>query len=55
MSLTKDEWARMWEAAKTIEVNAKALRSTNALRGAAIQQEVEFIKQKIQQVIGQME
>jgi hypothetical protein len=45
MSLTRDEWAQMWDAIKVIQYNAPAV----------IKPEIEFIKQKIQKVIGQME
>jgi hypothetical protein len=55
MSLTRKEWEQMWESVKCIERNACSLESTNFIRMQRIMNEVRFIKDKIQQVIGQME
>lgn len=55
MSLTRKEWESMWLNLKEIERNAKALDTTNKLRSVNILREVEQVKTKIQQVIGQME
>lgn len=48
MSLTRDEWAKMWEAIKTIELNATP-------REKIVSSAIEYIKQQIQSVVGQME
>lgn len=53
MSLTRDEWCRMWESIKSIEADAQILNS-KIIKGSILT-EVLFIKKKIQQVIGQME
>jgi hypothetical protein len=61
MSLTRDEWAKMWESIKTIEQLAKDLRSTSIQfrnrnhYSESILDEISEIKEKIQSVIGQME
>jgi hypothetical protein len=61
MSLTKDEWVEMWEYIKHIEYEAKALASTSIkyqnrnYYSRKILGNVKMIKDKIQQVIGQME
>lgn len=59
MSLTRDDWARMWEAVSTIEHNLHYINIThfNTVRKerAEIKKQCEFIKEQIQSVIGQME
>lgn len=55
MSLTRSEWEAIWLNLKEIERNAKRLDTTNKLRSVNILREVEQIKTKVQQVIGQME
>lgn len=55
MSLTRQEWESMWLNLKEIERNAKALEYQNKLRSVNILREVEQMKTKVQQVIGQME
>ena len=56
MSLSRDEWCKMWEAVKGIE---HALSNDSHLNKAKVElkilKEVEFIKKQIQSVIGQME
>ena len=53
MSLTKAEWEAMWDAIKKIEnyinFNSQSERKKN------VKVYTEYIKEKIQQVIGQME
>lgn len=53
MSLTRDEWCKMWESIKSIE-NELYLPMWKE-RKKDIQKEIEFIKKQIQSVIGQME
>jgi hypothetical protein len=48
MSLTRDEWVHLWEAIKRIEFNRKKKLPPHT-------EDIDFIKEKIQQVIGQME
>jgi hypothetical protein len=57
MSLTRDEWSRIWESIKQIEFyNKKCIQlHGNFLSYRRIDKEVELIKTKIQEVIGQME
>lgn len=56
MSLTRDEWCKMWETAKTIESIAKSLKSkAHQNRINQILFEVNKIKKDIQSVVGQME
>jgi len=52
-SLTRDDWAKMWESIKTIELQANKLKSPPTRQ--KILWEVQFIKNQIQEVIGQME
>lgn len=51
MSLTKDEWLEMWESIKRIEDRNKDAEYYSSI----IDDEVRFIKDKIQSVIGQQE
>lgn len=56
MSLTRDEWCKMWESVKTIEhlfMNDSHL--SKAKIEIRVQRELDKIKQQIQSVIGQME
>jgi hypothetical protein len=55
MSLTKDEWAMMWESIKTIERlnDYQQFRNSNVFE--KVKKEVDYIKNKIQSVVGQME
>jgi hypothetical protein len=53
MSLTRDEWCKMWESIKTIEIATKMLKSPPTRQ--IIRYEVEKIKKQIQSVVGQME
>jgi hypothetical protein len=55
MSLTRDEWCRMWESIKTIEKLNTFQHFQLGVRVKRMNQEIEFIKKKIQQEIGQME
>jgi hypothetical protein len=61
MSLTRDEWAKMWESIKQIEYTTRDLMSTEIPfrnrrhYGNAILERTREIKKQIQQVIGQME
>lgn len=52
MSLSRDEWAKMWEAIKTIE---RYMERTTGTDHKYTYKMVLFIKQKIQSVVGQME
>jgi hypothetical protein len=56
MSLTRDEWAMMWESIKTIErltlESEMRISHNNWLK---MEKSIKEIKEKIQQVIGQME
>ena len=53
MSLTREEWCKMWESIKRIEINARLLKSPPTKQN--ILYEVQNIKKQIQSVIGQME
>lgn len=53
MSLTREEWCKMWESVKRIEFNAGRLKSPPTKQ--IIIWEVQKIKKQIQSVIGQME
>jgi len=57
MSLTRDEWLKMWEAVKTIESatfgNNNARMSWNNWK--LLEDKIQEIKQSIQKVVGQME
>ncbi|HYV52409.1 MAG TPA: hypothetical protein VE971_03860 [Candidatus Eisenbacteria bacterium] len=53
MSLTRDEWLKMWESVKTIENLANTLKSPP--RRQQILWQIKKIKDQIQAVIGQME
>lgn len=59
MSLTRDEWARMWESIKMIEQLLDGLHTEtrkNTIRDKdRIRKEIQFIKNRIQSVVGQME
>lgn len=57
MSLTRDEWEKMWKAVKQIENDNKFLTACHPESKAckAITRNVAKIKQQIQSVIGQME
>lgn len=55
MSLTRDEWAQMWESIRKIERLADYLYFTNRLRSIEIKSEAQKIKNQIQSVVGQME
>jgi len=56
MSLTRDEWCELWESVKRIEyTNAKVWKAKHYKWANDINWEVNKIKDKIQQVIGQME
>lgn len=52
MSLTREEWGKMWESIKIIEYASDATAKTSRL---VIKREVEKIKKQIESVIGQME
>jgi NRPS condensation-like uncharacterized protein len=53
MSLSRDEWAKMWESIKYIEQQCQMIRLPRTK--ATVLKEVQFIKEKIQSVVGQME
>lgn len=53
MSLSRDDWAKMWQYIKVIEANAKMLKSPPTRQN--ILYEVKNIKELIQKVVGQME
>lgn len=53
MSLTRDEWCKMWESIKTIE--SILVLALPLYRRQHLQQEIDAIKKQIQSVIGQME
>lgn len=53
MSLTRAQWAEMWESVKSIEFDAALLQSNVVKKSIMI--EVNKIKEQIQSVIGQME
>lgn len=58
MSLTRDEWCKMWESVKKIErlaVISPKQQPKGVHRMNIIYKEVAFIKKQIQSVIGQME
>lgn len=55
MSLTRDEWCKMWESIKKIERLADYLYFHNKLRSDEIKRECKHIKEQIQSVVGQME
>ena len=57
MSLTRDEWLKMWESIKTLENLQKNVTGRNCKCNTCVsfKKEIKFIKDKIQQVIGQME
>jgi hypothetical protein len=55
MSLTRDEWCKMWESIKRIEYIASRLGVVHKLKAMEIQKEVRHIKEQIQSVVGQME
>lgn len=49
MSLTRKEWEEMWERVKEME------NYSNKMRVVPLFKHIDWIKIKIQQVIGQME
>jgi hypothetical protein len=53
-SLTRDEWIEMWESVKRLERIANSLDFHN-IRKQRILAETAKMKEKIQEVIGQME
>lgn len=53
MSLTREEWIKMWDSIKAIEFNANKLKSPPTRQ--KILWEVVQIKKQIESVIGQME
>lgn len=58
MSLTRTEWIEMWENIKTIEKELEDIVWCDSLscnKYNETKPNVKFIKDKIQQVIGQME
>lgn len=56
MSLTRNEWLEVWEAIKIIERTAVNLSHNNSKQSkVVILRNSDRIKEKIQQVIGQME
>lgn len=56
MSLTRDEWIDVWERLKRIErTNLKVWKAKHYKWANSINWEVQRIKEKVQQVIGQME
>jgi len=56
MSLTREEWVDIWERLKRIEqINLKVWRAGKYKWSNAINWEVQRIKEKVQNVIGQME
>lgn len=58
MSLTREEWCKMWESIKTIEnlvLEGGYPRKITNSKGEIILYECEMIKNQIQRVIGQME
>lgn len=52
MSLTRDEWTKMWVSIKKIELE---VREEKAFLYDFLEKDIKLIKDKIQQVIGQME
>ena len=56
MSLTRAEWDEVWKRLKKIEsVNKKVWKAKHYRWANAINWEVQNLKTKVQQVIGQME
>lgn len=55
MSLTRDDWAKMWESIKTIERLNEYQRFRRTDVFIRIEKEVNYIKKQIQTVVGQME
>jgi len=55
MSLSHQEWKQMWEAIRAIEDSVKTFNSMNMLKVRIIEKEINFIKDKIESVVGQME
>lgn len=56
MSLTRAEWIEVWDRLKKIErINGKIWRAKHYKWSNAINYEVQMIKDKVQQIIGQME
>jgi hypothetical protein len=56
MSLTRNEWEEIWNRLKRIEsTNLKVWKSGHYKWANSINWEVQQIKDKVQQVIGQME
>lgn len=53
MSLTREEWEKMWNSAKSIEHAVGFLKSPPVKQ--TILYEIRKIKEQIQQVVGQME
>lgn len=54
MSLTRKEWEEMWNTTEYLMQKAKKLREDNRIKDDLIIY-LGYIKNKIQQVIGQME
>lgn len=57
MSLSRDEWAKMWEAIKALEYELETIGKVFLVgrMSPTMESNIKFIKEKIQQVIGQME
>ncbi len=54
MSLTRSEWVDIWKSTKEIErLSNHVLYNKNKMQ--LILKHIDFIQQKIQQIIGQME
>jgi hypothetical protein len=55
MSLTRDEWLRMWESVKTLEQLLTEKYSITEAKRQIMLYEIDYMKEMIQKVIGQME
>lgn len=55
MSLTHKEWEGIWESVGEIQRIANSLRKDNIIYSKRLETEVEYLKRRIQSVIGQME
>lgn len=54
MSLTREQWEEVWRSIKEIEKDARSLKVSTWQR-ESILEEVKFIKEKIESVVGQQE
>lgn len=56
MSLTREQWKKMWDSVKRLEKVAERLdHKSQSELARRIRVEIEFMKKDIQSVIGQME